>query len=364
MTTGDEPRLSGFKAAPEALHIAFDKIVGTIRTVHLRTVPLEVVQDEVFRQSKEVANNQPGFQIPLQDEPAENEYSIFVFADQNWFELVRQSSRWLKMKFDFDKSGGYTILGRRSISVAGGSKPVLGLLVFRGQPDLSEVSPTGNSDFPEVRLATGLFSFLWQQPLKQGPTSQSYSEYLEQPFHTKLERIRSGDFAVMCQGMRDLFLHASAGVRGLKVRAVEAFNYASHFRDLIPYGHSTSEVWVEDLEKWVLFDVWLGVMIVDRAGVPVGASDLQRAPADCKIVALAEEMPRMVQRSDGTIVSTTYRPSSTRLTEFSCYSEGCSPGFVEYFRHLIYRDHELKSRSVFRIRPIWPLWSRNDTDLG
>jgi hypothetical protein len=351
--TGAEPRLSGVRLAPETLHIAFDKIVRTIRITRTRTVPLEIVRDEIFRQSKEIVNDQMEIRISLQDEPEETEYSIFVFADRSWFELVRQSSMWLRKKFSFEKPGGYTILGRRSISVADGPTPAVRRLEFRGQPDLSEIGPVGDSSFPEVRLATGLFSFLWQQPAKQGPTSKNYSEFLEQPFQTKLDRIRTGDFAIMCQGMRDMFLHASEGVKGLKVRAVEAFNYAPLIRDLIPYCHATSEIWVEDLGKWVLFDSWVGVMIVDRAGTPIGASDVQQDPANCRIVALADELPRMVQRSDGTIVCTTYRPSSTRLTEFSCNSEGCTPGFVEYFGHLIYRNHAAKSRPIFRIKPIW-----------
>jgi hypothetical protein len=43
----------------------------------------------------------------------------------------------------------------------------------------------------------------------------------------KLTRLQDGRFAVMCTGLRDMFLHASAGVPGLRARPVEAFNYSS-----------------------------------------------------------------------------------------------------------------------------------------
>ena len=43
------------------------------------------------------------------------EYSILVFVSDDYVELVRQPQQWLKDTFNFDRIGGYTILGRRSL---------------------------------------------------------------------------------------------------------------------------------------------------------------------------------------------------------------------------------------------------------
>src|SRR5690606_25572366 len=89
---------------------------------------------------------------------------------------------------------------------------------FVSIPKSLNIKPVGTSPYPEIRIATGLLHFLWSQPMKQGPTSESYAAFIKHPLDVKLEKVRKGKFAIMCQGMRDLFLHASKGTPGLKAR--------------------------------------------------------------------------------------------------------------------------------------------------
>ncbi len=333
-----------FTQTSEALEISFNKSVGSIKIIHMKNVPLQLSLDELNNLATDVTMDRRILKIPLKNEPVDNEYSIFVFADQSWFELIRQSAHWLKQKFDFGKPDGYSILGRRSINVCGGPLYSADALEFAGRPSLPQIRPAGGSKFPEVKMATGLLEFLWCQPVVQGPTSKSYSDFLQHSLEAKLEIVQNGEFALMCQGMRDLFLHASEGVEGLNARAVEAFNYGRHIPDLISYGHSTAEIWIEELNQYVIFDPWLALMVTDTKGTPIGADQLrlENYTADknnIEIVALIEKLPRTYRHSDGTVVQNFFRPASTCLRQFSYVDEGYSPGLVEYFRNLVFRDH-------------------------
>ena len=334
----------GFTQTPEALEISFNRVPKSIKFICMKHVPLQLSMDELNNLARDVAMDRRILQIPLNDDPADNEYSIFVFADESWFELIRQSAQWLKQKFNFDKPDGYSILGRRSINVCGGPLYSAEALEFAGRPSLPQIRPAGGSRFPEVKMATGLLEFLWCQPVAQGPTSRSYSDFLQHSFEAKLEIVQNGEFALMCQGMRDLFLHASEGIEGLNVRAVEAFNYGRHIPDLISYGHSTAEIWIEELDKYVIFDPWLALMVTDTKGTLIGAEELQREndtidENNLQILALMDKLPRTYRQSDGTMVQNFFRPASTCLRQFSYVDEGYSPGLVEYFRHLVFRDH-------------------------
>jgi hypothetical protein len=281
--------------------------------------------------------------IPLCSEPTLNEYSVFIFLDDQWIELVRQSSVWLEKMFNFNRPSGYTILGRGLIHRTPEDYPSsFTPLEFVKRPDLSAiVPPLGSSNYLEVQFATGLLDYLWSKPIRQGPSSESYLEFLRYPLEEKLERVRSGKSAVMCQGFRDLFLHASYGVPHLKARAIEAMNYAPPFKDLITYGHSTAEIWLDNPGKWVIFDPWLGIMIEDINGELVGAFELQKQkahPEQFHIVPVINIIPRMYVRSDQVIVYNDFDPQSVQMSAFSCSALGCAPGYLHYFHHLMLHD--------------------------
>jgi hypothetical protein len=339
------PTLVSFRQGSRELEIGFNRSVGEFKYIALPSVPARLDPQALRRDAIPVECRRGVVRLPLSDEPSACEHSVLLFADGEWIEFVRQSPQWLKQNFDFDKPDGYTILGRRSISVLTGQDASVPALTFHGRPAL-DVAPCGSSKYPEVCLAEGLMKQLWQEPLKQGPTSLSYDAFLQLPYAEKLRRIRFGEFAVMCQGTRDMFLHGSEGVAGLKARGVEAYNYSPQLAGLTCYGHSTAEIYIAALRKWVLFDPWLAIMVTDTNGVPVGAEDLTRAVETRRtegltVAPLAEKLERTFRRADGSIVVNPYRPANTRLTEFTVNDLGCTPGYIEYFRHVLYHEHKI-----------------------
>lgn len=334
-------QLSDFKQSSLEVELFFDTIPTDLAYTTLAAVPKQV--DLVILKEKSIKISADGKKISIpinpKNEPIQNEYSIFIFADGQWLELVRQSSAWLSATFSYKKPDGYTILGRHTINRAVEKTSVIPLpsLKFNGKPDLSNIKPLGTSKYLEIKLATGLLHQLWSEPIKQGPVSESYDDFLKHTFNEKLEILRSGKFAVMCQGFRDLFLHASYGIPKLKVRAIEALNYAPPFNDLISYGHSTAEIWIEGLGKWVVFDPWLGVMVAKKNGEFVGAFELQKFkdhPEYFVAVPVISRIPRMYKQSDNKIIHHDFYPKTIQLSGFDCKGVGCTPGYIEYFNNL------------------------------
>jgi len=303
---------------------------------------------ESFRRQSRAANVIDGkVVIRTIDEPATGEYSIFIFVQDHFVELVRQSANWLQRAFDFDRPGGYTILGRRSLE-ANLSDPIEhGALVFVGKPRQLKFTPVWISQFPEINDAAGLLRLMWSSPIQKGPTAESHVSYQEQGFEEKLRRLRAGEFAVMCSGFRDLFVHASTGTDRFKVRPIEAYNYYPQIPELITYSHSATEIWVEELSKWVLFDPWLGIMIT-KNGTPIGAAELRESTeADVlSLLTVMEQMPVMHRNGDGQTVFSSMKPSSINVKDFVCVEAGCSPAYVEYFRNFIVRGFRVVSTAI------------------
>lgn len=206
-------------------------------------------------------------------------------------------------------------------------------MVFSKKPARLNYQPANVSSYDEINYAAGLLMSLWAKPIQQGPTSKSYDRFLELTFQEKMRRVGSGEFAVMCQGFRDLFLHASSADDHFRVRAIEAYNYAPQIPDLIAYGHSTAEVYVNSLKKWVLFDPWLGI-IVTKNGVPIGAAEINQNSDNnaLAVVPLMDHLPRMYRTKNGKIIHKTFYPKDVKLNKFSCESLGRSPGFTKYFK--------------------------------
>jgi hypothetical protein len=179
--------------------------------------------------------------------------------------------------------------------------------------------------------------------LRGGPVNASYQEFLSHDFSEKLTRLQDGRFAVMCTGLRDMFLHASAGVPGLRARPVEAFNYSPPISDLIPYSHSTAEVWVSKLNRWILFDPWVGIAL-ERDGSLLSTSDLAIAdPQSTSVVPILRKVQRFNVNARGKVETIVLDPAQTKLVEYSFTPIGHAPGYLYNFRALLYRDFTLKS---------------------
>jgi len=337
------PAISGYSQTEKSVTIELIHNKEPAKFLVLSSVP-EFLEIELLKQQSESSDvNNGKITIQLKDEPTIGEYSILIFAGSEYVELVRQSQNWLKSTFNYDRPGGYTILGRRSLPTKDSAEIGLPPLIFFQKPDTLNYDPVIVSSYVEINYATGLFSFLWSKPIQQGPTSRSYSQFLEQTFEEKKRRVEVGEFAVMCQGFRDLFLHASSADNRFRVRPVEAFNYSPQIPDLIAYGHSTAEIYVSSLNKWVLFDPWLGI-IVTKNGVPIGSAEMrQHKNQDAlAVVPLVQHLPRMYKTKDGQLVLNTFEPKDVHLQKFSCQPLGCSPGYQEYFKTFVVREYLIK----------------------
>jgi hypothetical protein len=338
VSTPTRIHLIGYSQDEKSITVEFNEIASPIKHIRLTKVP-ETLDLLALRKEATLAKTyEKKVSVPLANEPIEGEYSIILFLGDNYVELIRQSARWLEQTFNFKRAGGYTILGRRTISTDG-SIAWSGPLKLVGRPQAVSIKPIQISDFKEINLATGLLHALWAQPIQQGPSNKSYTEFLELPFEEKMRRVQTGEFAVMCQGFRDLFFHASTAIANLEVRMIDAVNYAPNLKDLVSYSHATTEVWVRSLKKWVLFDPWLGIIVI-KDGMPIGSEELSKAnnTHEISIYPVIKSVPRMYRQGDGELIVNSFYPESVKVSQFSCERLGCSPGYAEYFKNYNVRE--------------------------
>ena len=269
----ESPTISGYSQTEKSVTIIISSNRKPAKFMILPDVPESLNIEQLKWQSNSLDASEGKITIPIKNEPVTGEYSILIFVGDDYVELVRQSQQWLKQTFNFDRTGGYTILGRRSLLTKDSKVKALSPLVFSKTPQGINYDPVEISIFDEINHATGLLRSIWSTPIQQGPTSQSYSEFLEQTFEEKMSRLRTGNFTIMCQGFRDLFVHAASTNKHFNIRPIEAFNYSPQLPDLITYSHSTTEIYIGQLNKWVLFDPWLGI-ILKKNGIPIGVKEL------------------------------------------------------------------------------------------
>ena len=339
--------IADFSQTKKKISIKFNKYIEQAGYVVLKNVPenLNIVNYK-SKQIPIVVNNNV-ITLSLESEPTKGEYSIFLFLGEEYVELVRKSEKWLKSAFSYDRPGGSTVLGRRSegflTSINDKIKPPFQMkkgLEFSGIPDPIEYVPSNKSDFLEVRHAQGLLEFLYSKiPIFIGPTNKSYSQFLNLKFEKKLEILVNGDFPLTCQIFRDLFLHASKANNTFKIRAVEAYNYYPQIPKLISFGHSLTEIWIEKLQKWVIFDPWLAIM-VENDGILIGAEELKKSLVNekIKLVPLLKISHRKYKKKNGQVINFDYSPFfDIHLNNFIC-DEFCYPGYREYFKNIFFRN--------------------------
>jgi hypothetical protein len=347
-------RLVNFaQPSPSTLRLTFSHEMTGARAAVMTVVPATINAVKSFAAAHPVETKADVVNLSLDEKKADDEYSILLFVSDpactaprkcppEYLEIVRQPQRWLEKNYSFVRPKGYSILGRRTVSVgdrtANGRE--LAPIVVSGKPhiDLSSSPskiPPAIRRYPELVKATRVMRMLWKVPVRIGPTNRSYTQFVAQPFADKLREIRSGAFAVQCAGMRDIFLHALSGV-GLRVRAAEGLNYNPPFSDLVTYGHSASEVWVSSLHRWILVDAWEGLVLSDRKGNLLSASGLRTVdPANVRVVELAPSRPRFVLTSNHGRAP--FPTTTARLNRYTYTPYGSAPGYLAYFSIVEYR---------------------------
>ena len=277
------------------------------------------------------------------DEPRDVEYSIFVFwenpasDDLEYLEFVRQSEVYLREKFGYERENGYTILGRRTVGVPEVQVPFnFTKRIFDGKPEYLDVQVLPVSKYKEINVAVAVMNFLYGNLELSGPTNIGYDGFLSLPFEEKMTKLTNGEYSVQCQAFRDVFLHALKYYDGLRMRGVELLNFRSNSDELITYGHSTAEIWIDELGKWILFDPWLGLS-VKSDGILLSASEIKSLkdyPESLELVPYVEEIPRHFSGANGLQSMYVFRPPRYSLTDFFCTEHGCAPGYLSYFNHV------------------------------
>ncbi len=348
---------------PDDRHMAltFSSPVSEVSAIALGDVPAELDAPSGTETALELdVRDGKTVIIGLAEDGIDTEYSIIINAEptrcdsiyaifmdcteDHRIEIVRQTSAWLERLFNFDRPAGYSILGRRTIEIGSDDLQRYQPFIFPDdaawQTSSVDDATTLSPPFKDAAIdrSVDLMREIWSQPLRAGPTNRPYADFVEQPVQKKIHDLRNGKFSVSCQGVRDLFLHA-AKIRGLNVRSVEEFNYGPQFDDLITYGHSTAEVWSEELEKFVMIDPWMGLTINNRDGVPLSSQEIaESTSADLQITPLLDELRRFITLPNGEDALDIVRPSEVRLTTYSNGAFGAGPGYLTYYRKLAYRD--------------------------
>lgn len=374
--------LIGFKQTSErAFEFIFDRRINSVCAIFKKNVPESLVinTSEFFageERNLEVKAGRVELNIPASVESENNEYSIVLViklnqnlstrimrsvglplqcadAETHYLEIVRQSAGWLKSTFNFDSFNGYTILGRRTINAGVRIGPESQHpIVFNAMPHIVSIVDRNNDplpaeirEIPELLIACKIVRLLWDGEMQDSPTDKSYSEFLQLTFEEKLQLIRNGEFPVSCQGMRDMFLHAALGFRGLHVRAVDALNYTPQFENLISYAHATAEIYVVGLGKWVLTDPWAGFALKNMQGEYLSAEELVGYDDQLIVVPLIERIVQSHMGSSGGISRITRRPIEAKLNAYEFSEGGHFPSYKIYFCQLKYvfarlKDHE------------------------
>lgn len=290
------------------------------------------------------------------DEPIDSEYSLLFIAKGanhekfSYFEIVRQSEIWLKENFGFCRRGGYCIEGRSSFSSLEkleiqwqvplflfGKGEIINSILERKTDSYEEEAQSTKSymRYPEIIHAKKILSKLTALPLNTGPVGSSHQQYYKASLDERIEMLINGDYAVQCSGFRDLFVWLYRA-QGLPVRVVDANCTLPRFNDLVSYGHSLCEIFIKEINRWVIFDPWFaGAMVVDKDSL-VGIEKLNEL--DCShslsLISVVTSYDRHIH--NGFNGKNTYKFDVKSLNlhnySFSLKFGSFQPAYLEYFR--------------------------------
>lgn len=330
---------------------------------HINKLYLQDLSEVPF--SKVIEGDRVTVDINIKDlkESDNTEYSLYILSGKNdslnYCEIVRQSESYLSKQFDFNRKGGYCILGRRNIDV-GAKQQVnhIGVQYFYGYAPTSNWQNNDASinlscpmlKFEEIRIATDILSYLTSLPLNTGPTDSKNTKYRYATFTTRIRMLINGEFAVQCSGFRDLFVWMAAS-NDLRVRSVDSYNYSPQFDDLITYGHSLCEIYIKSIQKWVVFDPWFaGLMILDSEDNPMSSEELAALSKDnsddTSLVAPIEGYERNLIDGQGINYQSFFSPKNIDLIHYYFNKDlGSSmPGYLNYFHFIRVRNSQVRYR--------------------
>lgn len=299
-------------------------------------------------------------------EPADTEYLLILYmkteggGHRELVKFVRQSQEFLYSSFNYFREGGYWIYLGGAVDI--GMAPKTRTKKIKKFYDLAEVPRSGSMPkvtLPEETLASAELELmqLWNLVvdlenlgLLTGPTNGDSVAFEASSFDEKIQILRESKFAVQCSGFRDLFAHLALSL-GYRVRLVDAFNHDPVFPDLIPYGHSTAEVYLNSLRKWVLFDPWFGGMVITHEGSPLGTGDFPVAQTEIQDIAhwtACAQVSRRIIRGDGSeIHNNVSLPSLSMVRSTFGPLNSLQPPYLSYFVRVILRDARLVKRKFF-----------------
>jgi hypothetical protein len=110
------------------------------------------------------------------------------------------------------------------------------------------------------------------------------------------------------------------------------------FNDLVSYGHSLCEIFIKEINRWVILDPWFaGAMIVDKDGL-VGTEKLQELDnsQNLSLISVITTYDRHIH--NGLNGKNTYKfdIDSLNLYNYSFSSKfgSCQPAYLDYFRYV------------------------------
>jgi hypothetical protein len=295
----------------------------------------------------------------------DHEYSIVFYCFNgekflSYLEFICQSSGFLKNYFNFQKEGGYYILGRtKNLDIINNNKYVNIIKYNYGKAELklNQKVINKNKGFPnkeisELNSITQILNSLILLDVATGPHNSFISQHTS--FRDKINLLVNNKWSVQCSDFRDLFAWVAVSSK-FRVRNIDACNYYPSFPDLIPYGHSLCEIFLDSLNKWVIFDPWFnGLMIFNLANEPIGCKELQEVrlsnkSRELKFCSVITMWNRKLISNNDTDRHYLYKTSDTKFLQYtpsSCRGI-CQPPYLEYFKHIRVSDVKVVRKFSF-----------------
>lgn len=264
---------------------------------------------------------------------------------REYFEIVRQPPSWLK-EFGVNTNSGHSILGRNNLHSMNVSE-IGEAIIFKGDKKFSKKLHSTISNHEkkmwlpiELEISAAIIKKIWSNNFIIGQEEKPYAEFVGLAIDEKFKRLRSFEFKILCQGVRDLFLHAvSTSETPINIRGVDAVAYRPQVGMLQTYSHALAEVYVDSLKSWVLVDPWYGFAL-RLNGNFLSAADLvgQQDLRSVEIVPLIEQKKHLYMGHHQKIIEERVQVAKQKIDEFQFSQKVHQPSYSTYFGTVLYRE--------------------------